>query len=95
MGTGLAPSADGLTASVVFGGHLLPLVLLVLWTVSVAAVAGRLAYGWGWGEAYPQGVEEGARATTIEAYQQGREAGQDEGYRTGLWDCQIQAGRVL
>jgi hypothetical protein len=95
VGSGLAPSADVPAAPAVLGGHLFPLVLLVLWTVSVAVVAGRLAYGQGWGDAYPLGVEDGARAVTIEAYQQGREAGQDEGYRTGLWDCRIETGRVL
>ena len=94
VGTGLAPSADVPLASALFGGHLFP-VLLVLWTVCVAAIAGRLAYGWGWGDAYPQGVEEGARAVTIEAYQQGREDGYSKGRKAAQWDCWADSWRAL
>lgn len=96
VGTGLAPPADVPLASALFGGHLLPAVLLVLlWSVAVGAVCWGYGFGYGWDRAYPLGVEEGARAVTIEAYQQGREAGYSKGRKAAQWDCWADSWRAL
>lgn len=74
VSSGLATPAEVPAAPAVLGGHLFPVVLLVLlWSVFVGATCWGDGFEHGWDRAYPLGVEEGARGLSLDAYQRGRE----------------------